>query len=150
MIEKHFALGAAMSVAVLVATTACVVTPDGRVVGFGYVPEVAVVNQGLPPPALEVTVAPPPPQYESVPPLQPGQVWVAGYWMRSGPQWAWRPGYFTPVRTGYTYYPGNWVVRAPGTYSYIPGFWRPAHRPAPRYPYRVYTPGARVKIYRTR
>ena len=125
--------------------TGCLLTPNGTIV-----PLVApvVLTSGLPPPAIEVQVAPPAPQYEAVPAPVYGQTWAPGYWNRYGDSWSWVGGRYIVARPGYAYYPGNWVVRAPGTYAYVPGFYRPANRPPPRMPYKIYTGGANVQVYR--
>ena len=86
--------------------------------------------------------------HEVVPQPVYGQAWAPGYWARAGQSWSWVGGRHIAARTGYAYYPGQWVVRTPGRYAYVPGFYRPSNRPPPRMPYRPYTGGARVQVYR--
>lgn len=142
------ASAALLATGALLGATACVISPDGRVVGFGFAPEPVVYAHGVPPPVATVAMAPPAPIYEAPPPPQYGYTWVAGehYW--AGNAYAWRPGRYVPVRAGHTYYPGVWTHRG-GSYRYVPGFYRPANLPPPRYRAPVYRGGgARVQIYR--
>ena len=131
----------------LLGAAACVISPDGQIVGFGFAPPV-VYAHGVPPAVVTVQTPPPAPVYEVAPQPVYGQVWVTGeqYW--TGSAYAWRPGRYIPARAGYSYYPGAWTTRA-GGYSYVPGFYRPANLPPPRYNAPVYRGGAaRVQIYR--
>jgi len=128
----------------------CVIGPHGELMPL-IGPSVVVYDNGIPPPAMTVQVAPPPPQYEAPPPLMVGQVWAPGYWGRNGASWSWVGGRHIAARPGYAYNPGTWVVRSPGAYAYVPGFYRPANRPPPRMPYKVYRAGGvRVQAYTPR
>ena len=54
------------------------------------------------------TYAPPAPQYEPVPVLQPGYVWVPGFWQWRDGRYVWRPGYREHGRPGYHWREPRW------------------------------------------
>lgn len=68
------------------------------VAGTIALPAQAQVSIGV---QIGPTYAPPPPQYEPVPVLQPGYVWVPGYWQWRDGRYVWRRGYREHGRPGY-------------------------------------------------
>ena len=57
---------------------------------------------------IYVRVAPPPPHYEVVPVLQPGWVWVPGYWNWNGRRYVWVNGHRVHQRHGHHWVPDRW------------------------------------------
>ena len=103
-----------------------------------------VRRYGIPPPIYMVTVPPPPrpATAKPEPAPRPGYVWLDGHWKWAGNQWEWQDGSSITAMPGHQWIPGRWVVRGPGAWAYIPGWWRPADRPPPRIAYPQYRPPA--------
>jgi hypothetical protein len=57
---------------------------------------------------IYVRVAPPVPRYEVVPALQPGWVWVPGYWNWNGRHYVWVNGHRVHQRRGHHWVPDRW------------------------------------------
>ena len=100
------------------ASTATYETPEGQL----------TVHSAQPGPR---TYAPPPPQYEPVPVLQPGYVWVPGYWQWRDGRYVWRRGYREHGRPGYHWReprweqgPHGWQMRDGGWDRGDDGRWR--------------------------
>jgi hypothetical protein len=72
-----------------------------------------------------IRTAPPPPVVERMgPPMQPGWVWVGGYYRWNGRRYIWTPGHWVaPPRPRAVWVPGRWVPRA-GGWVWMPGSWR--------------------------
>jgi hypothetical protein len=80
-----------------------------------------------PPPQQVVVVreAPPAPRFERPGPMPGvGFVWVNGYWVRQGPQWAWVPGHWDrPPRAGARWEEPRWE-RSGVEFRFRAGGWR--------------------------
>ena len=58
---------------------------------------------------IYVRVAPPPPRYEAVPVVQPGWVWIPGYWNWNGRHYVWVSGHRVHARHGRHWVPDRWT-----------------------------------------
>ena len=69
--------------------------------------------------------APPPEQVElHGPPVEAGQGWITGHWMRTDAGWAWHPGTFVaPAGPNVVWIPGCWVGKN-GQWVWVEGGWR--------------------------
>jgi len=78
------------------------------------------------PPGGEVIVEqpsePPPPQYEIVPALRPGFIWIGGNWEWRG-RWVWVGGHWDRPHPGHVWAVGHWVARGHGS-VWISAGWR--------------------------
>ena len=68
----------------------------------------ATLAPGIASADIYVRVAPPPPRYEAVPALQPGWVWVPGYWNWNGRRYVWVNGHRVRHRRGHHWVPDRW------------------------------------------
>src|ERR1051326_7655425 len=79
-------------------------------------------------PAGEIVVTEPPPEpRKEIVGVAPDerQVWVAGYWVRSGGRWVWVPGHWeVRPRAGAMWVPGHWDKDPSGRgWLWTPGHW---------------------------
>jgi hypothetical protein len=93
-----------------------------------YVAPPPPVYAPAPPPPQQVVVvreAPPPPRFERPGPIPGiGFVWVNGYWVRQGRQWAWVGGHWErPPRAGARWEEPRWE-RAGVEFRFHAGGWR--------------------------
>ena len=58
---------------------------------------------------IYVRVAPPPPRYEVVPVVQPGWVWIPGYWNWNGRHYVWVNGHRVHARHGRHWVADRWA-----------------------------------------
>jgi hypothetical protein len=78
---------------------------------------------------------PPPVRPEVRPQSAPGQVWIAGFWMPSGPQHVWVPGHYAyPPAAGYVWEPARWQFQN-DAWVFYEGHWYTTAPPQPQVPY---------------
>lgn len=71
---------------------------------------------------VTIRIAPPSAQYEVVPSMAPGRVWVPGYWAWHNDRYIWVNGRSVVQRVGYVWVPDRWEQRDQ-TYYRNPGRW---------------------------
>jgi len=88
----------------------------------------AVVGSAPVPPDYFAADPPPDPVIEEEPARpNPDDVWIKGYWWWSRPlaRYVWITGAWRHPPPEQVWYPGSWVLFAPGRYSWSPGYWAP-------------------------
>lgn len=73
--------------------------------------------------SVNISIAPPPAQYEIIPIVAPGQLWVPGYWAWNHDRHIWIRGRTIVQREGYRWEPDRWVRRSDDKYYRLQGRW---------------------------
>jgi hypothetical protein len=76
---------------------------------------------------IYVRVGPPAPIYEPVPVVQPGYVWIPGYWNWNGHRYVWVKGRHEHARHGHHWVPNRWVQHK-GRWRMDRGYWAENNR----------------------